>query len=76
MLDAASGTTFMRKYEDEALEFIELVAKNNHHHATKSFGGQRAPSKGGMLDVKVVETSMLLDKIEKLTEAKFDYGFA
>ena len=29
----------MSKYEDEALELIELVAENSHHHAAKSFGG-------------------------------------
>ena len=70
LLDVASGGTFMRKYEDEALELIELMAENNHHHAAKSFKGQSAPAKGRMLDAKAVETSMLLDKIEKLTEAQ------
>ena len=69
-LDAASGDTFMRKFEDEALELIELVAENSHYHAIKSFKGLSTPSKGGMLDAKVVETGMLLDKIEKLTEAQ------
>ena len=69
LLDAASGGTFMRKYEDEALEWIELVAENSHHHAAKSFGGRSTPAKDGMLDAKAVETCMLLDKIEKLTEA-------
>ena len=69
LVDAASGGTFMSKYEDEALELIELVAENSHHHAAKSFGGRSAPAKGGMLDVKAAETGMLLDKIEKLTEA-------
>ena len=59
----------MSKYEDEALELIELVAENSHHHAAKSFGGRSAPAKGGMLDAKA-ETCMLLDKIEKLTEAQ------
>ena len=59
----------MSKYEDEALELIELVAENSQHHAAKSFGGRSAPAKGGMLDAKVAETCMLLDKIEKLTEA-------
>ena len=59
----------MNKYEDEALELIELVAENSHHHAAKSFRGQSAPVKGGMLDVKTVEIGMLLDKIDKLTEA-------
>ena len=69
LLDAASGGTFMSKYEDEALELIELVAENSHYHADKSFGGRSTPAKGGMLDAKAVETCMLLDKIEKLTKA-------
>ena len=60
----------MSKYEDEALELIELVVENSHHHAAKSFGGRSAPAKGGMLDAKAAETCMLLDKIEKLTEAQ------
>ena len=59
----------MRKSEDEALELIELVAENSHHHAAKSFGGRSNHAKGGMLDAKAVEIGMLLDKIEKLTEA-------
>ena len=60
----------MSKYEDEALELIELVTKNSHHHAAKSFRGRSAPSKGGMLDGKTMEMGMLLDKIEKLTQAQ------
>ena len=60
----------MSKYVDEALDLIELVAENSHHHAAKSFGGQSAPSKRGMLDAKALETGMLLDKIEKLTEVQ------
>ena len=60
----------MSKYEDEALELIELVAENSHHHAAKSFRGRSAPAKGRMLDAKAAETGMLLDKIEKLTEAQ------
>ena len=70
LLDAASGATFMRKYEDEALELIELVAENSHHYAAKSFGGRSTPAKGGMLDAKAVETGKILDKIEKLTKAQ------
>ena len=70
MLDAASGGPFKSKYEDEALELIELVAENSHHHATKSFRGRSAPAKVGMLDAKAAETGMLLDEIEKLTEAQ------
>ena len=68
LFDAASGGTLMRKYDNEALELIDLVAENSHHHAAKSFGGRSAPPKGGMLDAKAVETGMLLDKIKKLTE--------
>ena len=60
----------MSKYEDEALELIDLVAENSHHHVAKSFGGRSTPAKGGMLDAKAVETCMLLDKIEKLAEAQ------
>ena len=60
----------MSKYEDKTLELIELVAENSHHHAAKSFGGRSAPAKGGMLDAKAEETGILLDKIEKLTEAQ------
>ena len=59
LLDSASGGTFLSKYEDEALELIELVAENSHHHAAKSFGGRSAPAKGGMLDAKAVEIGML-----------------
>ena len=59
----------MSKYEDEALELIELVAEKSHHHAAKSFRGWTTPAKGGMLDAKAAEIGMLLDKIEKLTEA-------
>ena len=70
LLDGASGGTFMSKYEDEALELIELVAENSHHHAAKSFGGRSSPVKAGMLDAKAAKTGMLLDKIEKLTEAQ------
>ena len=69
LLDAPSGGTFMSKYENETLELIELVAENSHHHVAKSFGGRSAPVKGRMLDAKAAETSLLLDKIEKLTEA-------
>ena len=70
LLDAASGGTFMSKYEDEALELIKLVAENSHHHTAKSFRGRSIPAKGGMLDAKAVETGMPLDKFEKLTEAQ------
>ena len=38
LLDAASGGTFMSKYEDDAMELIETVAKNSHHNTAKPFG--------------------------------------
>ena len=60
----------MRKYEDEALELIKIVPENSYHHAAKSFRGRNATAKGGILEAKAVETSMLLDKIEKLTKAR------
>ena len=37
LLDAASGGTFMSKYEDDAMDLIETVAKNSHYNAAKSF---------------------------------------
>ena len=38
LLDAASGNTFMSKYEDDAMDLIETVAENSHHNAAKPFG--------------------------------------
>ena len=35
LLDAASGGTFMSKYEDEAMELMETVAQNSHHNLAK-----------------------------------------
>ena len=67
LLDAASGGTFMSKFEDEAMELIETVAKNSHHNAEKPFGRGATP-KGGLIDVKSVETGMLLEKIKKMAE--------
>ena len=58
----------MRKYKDKTLELMELVVDNSPHHAAKSFEGRSAPPKGGMLVAKAVETCMLFEKIEKLTE--------
>ena len=42
-MDAASGGTFMSKYEDEAMELIETVAENSHHNAEKPFGRGAMP---------------------------------
>ena len=38
LLDAASSSTFMRKYEDEDMELIETVEENSQHNAVKPFG--------------------------------------
>ena len=65
LLDAASGSTFMSKYEDAAMELIETVAENSHHNAMKLFG------RGAMLkmiDAKSVETRMLLERIDKMAK--------
>ena len=67
LLDAASGGTFMRKYEDDAMELIEMVAENSHHNAAKPFG------RGGMpkaIDAKSAETGMLLEIINKMAEVQ------
>ena len=32
-LDAASGDTFMRKYEDEAMKLIKMMVENSHQNA-------------------------------------------
>ena len=69
LLDAASGGTFMSKFEDEAMELIETVAENSHHNAEKPFE-RGATLKGGLIDAKSVETSMLLEKIDKMAEVQ------
>ena len=69
LLDAASDDTFMSKFEDEAMELIETVAENSHHNAAKLFGRGATP-KGGLIDVKSVETGMLLEKIDKMAEVQ------
>ena len=53
LLDAASGDTFMRKFEDEAIELIEIVAENSHHNTANPFGRGAMP-KGGLIDAKSV----------------------
>ena len=51
LLDAARGGTFMRKYEDDAMELIETVVENSHHNAAKPFGRGAMPK---MIDTKSV----------------------
>ena len=69
LLDATSGGTFMSKFEDKAMELIETVAENSHHKAANPFGRGAMP-KGGLIDAKSVETSMLLEKINKMAEVQ------
>ena len=59
----------MSKFEDEAMELIEIVTENSHHNVAKPFG-RGATLKGGLIDAKSVETSMLLEKIDKMTEVQ------
>ena len=67
LIDAASGGTSMRKFEDDAMKLIEIVAENSHHNATKAFG-RGAMVKGGQINAKSVERSMLLEKINKMAD--------
>ena len=67
LLDAASGGTFMSKYEDDAMELIETVAENSHHNAAKPFGRGAMPK---AIDAKSGETGMLLERIDKMAEVQ------
>ena len=57
----------MSKYEDDAMELIEMVAENSHHNAGKPFGRGAMP-KGQMIDTKSAEMGMLLKRIDKIAE--------
>ena len=65
LLDAASGSTFMSKYEDDAMDLMETVAKNSHHNVAKPFGRGEMPK---ALDAKSAEMGMLLERIDKMAE--------
>ena len=65
LLDAASGGTFMSKYEDDAMELIETMTENSHHNAEKPFGRSAMPKS---IDAKLAETGMLLERIKKMIE--------
>ena len=67
LLDAASGGTFMSKYEDNAMELIETVAENSNHNAAKPFGRGAMPK---AIDAKSAETGMLLERIDKMAEVQ------
>ena len=69
ILDVASSGTFMSKFEDEAIELIETVAENSHHSVENPFGRGATP-KGGLIDAKLVEMGMLLEKIDKMAEVQ------
>ena len=66
LLDAASNSTFMQKYEDEAMEFIETVAENSHYNAVKPFERSVMP-KGHMILAKLAEMGMLLERIARVS---------
>ena len=49
----------MRKYEDETMELIEMVAENSHHNVTKPFRRGAMP-KGQLIDAKSAKTGCYL----------------
>ena len=67
ILDAASGDTFMSKYEDNAMELIETVAENSHDNAAKPFGRGAMPKS---IDAKSAERRMLLERINKMAKVQ------
>ena len=60
LLDATSNNTFMRKYENDAMELIDTMVENSHHNIAKPFG-QGAMPKGQLIEAKLVKTCMFLD---------------
>ena len=67
LLDAASGGTFMTKYEDDTMELIKTLAENSHHNTAKPFGRGAMPK---TIDAKSAETGMLLERIDKMAEVQ------
>ncbi|CAA7409009.1 unnamed protein product [Spirodela intermedia] len=66
MIDAASGGTFMNKFDDEALDLIEMLAENSTHHIVLNQNGRQIrPRRGGMIETKAVESEIFLEKIDK-----------
>ena len=59
----------MSKFENEAMELIETMMENSHHNAEKPFGRGAMP-KGGLIDAKLVEMGILLEKIDKMVEVQ------
>ena len=67
LLDAASDGTFMIKYEDDAMELIEMVAENSHHNVAKPCGRGAMPK---AINAKSAETGMLLERIDETAEVQ------
>ena len=67
LLDAASGRTFMSKYEDDVMELIETVVENSHHNTAKPFRRGAMPK---FIDAKSAEIGMLLERIKKMAEVQ------
>ena len=67
LLDVTSGSTFIRKFEDDAMELIKMKVENSHHYMKKLFGRGAIPTEQ-LIHAKSVETGMLLERIEKMTE--------
>ena len=57
----------MRKYEEDTMELIKMVAENSPHNATKPFGRGAMP-KGQMIDARSAETGMILERIDQMAE--------
>ena len=70
LLDAASGGTFMSKYEEDVMELIETVVENSHHNAAKLFGRGAMPKS---IDVKSADIGMLLKESTKWRKSKTYY---
>ena len=69
LLEAASGGTFMSKFEDDAMKFIETVVENSHHNTEKPFR-KRCNADGRIIDAISIETRMLLERIDKMAEVQ------
>ena len=67
LLDAASSDTFISKFKEDVIELIETVTKNNHHNAAKLLK-KGVMYKGQLINVKSVETSMLLERNKNMVE--------
>lgn len=70
MVGVASSWTFMKKCEDEAIDFIESLTENNaHQYALNQNDKLMGLRKGGIDDVKSIEIEILIDKVDNLRES-------